>query len=90
MNKILSWLKFNEAISGTLDIIPRGPGSPDEHIDYMDAKTLIYIESEDKYYTQDDYITLYNDYLKIGGKPLNGFNEENLKVILAKLNEHIN
>jgi hypothetical protein len=38
-------------------------------------------------YTLDDYNQLYQDYLKAGGGPLNGFTKENLDKIIVSLQE---
>ena len=44
---------------------------------------VIYSEITSKIYTYDDYMEVYGDYLKRGGKPLHGFNQENLTTVLT-------
>jgi len=48
---------------------------------------VIYSEIDSKIYTYDDYQQTYQDYLKKGGKPLQGFNQENLTTVLTFKNE---
>lgn len=48
-----------------------------------DDTEVIYSEIDSKIYTYDDYQEIYQDYLKRGGKPLHGFNVENLTTILT-------
>jgi len=47
---------------------------------------VIYSDLFGKAVTYDDYQNLYNDYLKKGGSPLQGFNLENLDKVLGVLN----
>lgn len=74
-----------EAISGT-ELIGRsfGPGSPDSSIpntiNYND--TSVILASDNQFYTIDEYTDLYQNYLKNGGNPLDGFNRENIDIIL--------
>jgi len=51
-----------------------------------DDTEVIYSEIDSKIYTYDDYQQLYQDYLKKGGKPLQGFNIENLNFVINYLN----
>lgn len=44
---------------------------------------VIYSEITSRLYTYDDYMEIYGDYLKRGGKPLQGFNQENLTKVLT-------
>lgn len=44
---------------------------------------VILSDIDNKFYTEDDYQYLYNEYLKKGGKPLTGFSKENLELILT-------
>jgi hypothetical protein len=86
LNKIKSYKNFiREAISGTYDISPLGPGMPRQEL-ILPHGTLkdriIWIERLDKFFTQDDWYEIYNNYLKMGGKPLFGFNHENLEKVL--------
>ena len=47
--------------------------------------SFIQCDVDDKLYCEDDYVTLYIDYLKKGGRPLNGFNKENLNTVIEIL-----
>ena len=40
-----------------------------------------------KFYTEDEFNNLYNEYLKFGGKPLMGFTKENIDFMLDFLQE---
>ena len=51
-----------------------------------DDTDVIYSEITSNIYTYNDYQQLYQDYLKKGGKPLFGFNQENLDIVLSALN----
>lgn len=78
---------INEAISGTELVGPIGPsygetGLQNKTINSHDTN-VIYSDLDDKFYTEDDYNQLYNDYLKNGGKPLTGFSKENIDTILS-------
>lgn len=48
---------------------------------------IILSDIDNKFYTQDDYENLHNEYLKKGGKPLSGFSKENIELILTKINQ---
>lgn len=72
---IKNWSQFNE-ISGTELVGAVGPA-------YGDTKTknktisnfdtdVIYSDVDGRFYTIDDYNTLYNEYIKKMGKPLAG------------------
>jgi hypothetical protein len=83
IKKFKQWL--NEAISGTYDIAPFGPGFPRQELKVTSGfpNQIIFIEKTGEFYTKDDYDQLYLDYLKIGGKPLdNEFNKENLETVI--------
>lgn len=85
-NKILNFKKFLEAVSGTFDISPMGPGMPRQELGYKPSEydtKVIFTEITDKIYSYDDYIELYNLYLENGGEPLHGFNKENLEKVLT-------
>ena len=63
-----------------------GPNYPEQELrNTIDQRStdVIYSDIDSKIYTYDDYQQLYQDYLKIGGKPLQGFNQENLTTILT-------
>lgn len=86
--EIKRFKKFNEEISGT-EMVGKytGPNYPEQdntnstigsrHTD------ILYSPISSKLYTYDDYQDIYQNYLKLGGKPLNGFTEENLTTILT-------
>lgn len=85
--------QMHEAISGTEIPVPVngkgsyfGPAYGDTEspntIDSHDTK-VIYSQMDGKFYTEDDYNDLYQDYLKKGGKPLQGFSIENIETILS-------
>jgi hypothetical protein len=48
---------------------------------------VIFSDIDNKIYTLDDYNQLYQDYLKVGGSPLNGFTKENLEKVIVSLQE---
>ena len=88
MNKIKKFQEFNEAISGTFDVMPYGPGFPRPDFPTTLAQsntTVLFSNITQEFYTENDYQELYQDYLKKGGKPLQGFNLQNLELILSKL-----
>ena len=77
---------IKEEISGTELVGPVGPAYGETRlqnktIDSSDTN-VIYSDLDGKIYTEDDYNNLYNDYLKVGGKPLHGFTNENIDIIL--------
>jgi hypothetical protein len=83
--KILRYQQFLEAISGTTDMSPLGPGFPRPNISNTISKSetnVIYDDISEEIYTEDQYETMYIDYLKNGGNPLFGFNKENLQTVL--------
>lgn len=73
-------------VSGTELVGPVGPAYGETGIQ---NKTLtgsdtavIYCDLDGKFYTRDEYNELYIDYLKNGGKPLQGFSLKNIETIL--------
>jgi len=48
--------------------------------------TTVILASDNKFYAEDDYNDMYQDYLKKGGKPLDGFSLENIDIILQFTN----
>jgi len=94
MNSRLRIKKFNqfisEAISGTYDISPLGPNMPRQEL-RLPAGTLqdqvVWLDGYDKFYTRYDFEELYNEYLKVGGRPLFEFSKQNLQIILQFLEE---
>ena len=49
--------------------------------------SVLYSDLDGNFYTMDEYNQLYQDYLKSGGGPLNGFNKENLERMIIFLQE---
>jgi hypothetical protein len=89
--KIRNFKSFLEAISGmelpsTKDLVNYGQedNSPMKKLGISD---VVYSDLFGKAVTYDDYQNLYNDYLKKGGTPLQGFNLENLDKVLGVLND---
>lgn len=88
--KIKKFKQYSESISGTELIGHMGPNygewiSPNT-ISSSDTN-LIHSDIDDKFYNEDDYNEIYNEYLKKGGKPIQGgFNRENLNGIIHFLN----
>lgn len=85
---IKKWREFNEA-SGTEELISLGPASNRTQqqitLDRGDTE-MVYTELTDKVYSFDEYEQLYNDFLKVGGRPLFGFNRTNLDEVILTLN----
>lgn len=86
---IKKFKQFLEAISGTIDTMPFGPGFPRQQLGNTITKKDTEVIASDitgELYTYDDFNQLYEDYLKKGRKPLEGgFNKENLEIILTEL-----
>jgi len=84
--RIKTYQKFLEAISGTIDTAPWGVGMPRQQLPntITSADTnVVYDETTDKFYSEDEYYDLYNEYIEKGGKPLSGgLNKENLQKVL--------
>ncbi len=88
MTKIKNFNEFNEAISGTLDTMPFGPGFPRAEFPATIGRastTVLFSPTTEEFYTENDYQDLYQDYLKKVGKPLVGFNIQNLETVLSAL-----
>lgn len=85
---IKKYKEFLESISGTMDTMPFGPGMPRQELPNTltsnNTETL-FSETTGNFYTYDDYTTMYMEYLGKGGKPLEGFNIENLEDVLMIL-----
>ena len=83
--KIKKWKEYNESISG-LELVGQhmGPNYPEQDlpVTLSQSNTQVAEGIDGNIYTYDDYETLYQDYLKSGGKPLDGFTKENLDIIL--------
>ena len=79
--------EFNESISGTEFVGSFGPNYGDTKIKNKTISSndtsVIYSDLTGEIYTHDDYNSIYQEYLKIGGEPLHGFNRENLDIILT-------
>lgn len=78
---------IKEELSGTEFIGPVGPAYGDTKLQNKTINShdtnVVYSDLDDKFYTEDEYNELYNNYLKDGGKPLNGFSKENIDTILS-------
>jgi hypothetical protein len=88
---IKSFKQFNEEISGTELVGPVGPaygetGLQNKTVTFHDTNVIL-SELDNKFYTIDEYNNLYSDYLKVGGKPLDGFNRENLDTVISFMND---
>ena len=86
---IKNFYTFCESISGTELVGHVGPNYGDQKLPItLTSKdtALIYSEIDDKFYNQEDYQQLYNNYLKNGGSPLFGFNIDNINIILSSQN----
>ena len=86
--RIKKYNKFVEAISGTFDVMPMGPGMDRQKLGVtMTSKDTDCIASDitGKIYTTNDYNDLYEEYLKKHpDKPLQGgFTKENLDKVLS-------
>lgn len=84
---IKSFKQFNEEISGTELIGPIGPaygetGLQNKTVTFHDTNVIL-SELDNRFYTIDEYNNIYSDYLKVGGKPLDGFNRENLDTVIS-------
>ena len=84
---IKSFKQFNEEISGTELVGPIGPaygetGLQNKTVTFHDTNVIL-SELDNRFYTIDEYNNIYSDYLKVGGKPLDGFNRENLDIVIS-------
>ncbi len=77
---------INEEVSGTELVGPVGPAYGETRLQNKTVTShdtnVIYCDLDSKFYTIDDYNNIYQDYLKKGGKPLDGFSLENIISIL--------
>lgn len=93
--KIKNFKEFNESISGTEITVPFGPAYGRQVLRTTLDKTDTKILKADGFhnpdaknpllddiYSMEEYSRLYNLYLKMGGKVLNGNLSENLPIIL--------
>lgn len=83
---IKKFKQFNEEISGTELVGPIGPGFGETRLQNKTINShdtnVIFSDIDNKFYTIDEYNELYNNYLKSGGQPLDGFSIENINIIL--------
>lgn len=82
---IKNWKRFNEELSGTELVGPVGPAYGETSIrnkTISSHQTTIIEGIDGNLYTEDQWISLYNEYLKLGGSPLNGFTKENIDLAL--------
>jgi hypothetical protein len=88
--RIKNFKLFSEAISGTEMIGSMGPNYGEaigpKTITSSDTDT-VYSELKDKIFSRDEYEDLYHKYLAKGGKPLHGFNSDNLEEVLLVLSK---
>lgn len=82
--------KFNDfilEISGTELVGPVGPAYGETRLQNKTVSdrhtTVIYSDLDGVIYTIDMYQDLYQNYLKKGGNPLDGFSKENIDLILS-------
>ncbi len=88
--RIKSFNQFiNEEISGTEMVGPVGPAYGETRIQNKTISdkytTVIFSDIDGKFYSIDDYQDLYQNYLKSGGSPLDGFSKKNIDRILSTL-----
>jgi len=85
--KIYNFKEFcNEEVGGVELVGHMGPNYGEEDNDAMIGPTptdVIRSEITGKIYTQDEYQSLYHEYLTNGGTPLFGFNINNLEKVLT-------
>jgi len=79
---------IKEEVSGTELVGPIGPGYGETGLQNKTMNThdtkVIFCDIDSKFYTIDDYNNIYSEYLKNGGKPLDGFSLENIIEIISK------
>jgi len=77
---------INEEVNGTEMVGPVGPAYGETRLQNKTVTShdtnVIYCDIDSKFYTIDDYNNIYQDYLKRGGKPLDGFSLDNIIEIL--------
>lgn len=85
--RIKKYIQFINEVSGTELVGHMGPNYPDSvTTPFKNDNSVIYCKIDSKLYTIDDYQNMYQDYLKNGGAPLDGFSEENLNTVILNLN----
>ena len=84
--RLYTFKKFNE-VNGTELVGHMGPAYGDTKLTNTTINkndtTVIFSDLDGNFYTQDEYYQLYNNYLKEGGSPLEGFTKENIDKILT-------
>lgn len=79
----------SESISGTELVGPVGPSYGETRLQNKTLTSLdtdvILCELDGNFYTRDEYNDVYQEYLKSSGKPLSGFNKENLDIVIDYL-----
>jgi hypothetical protein len=68
-----------------------GPGYPEQElaVTLSTSDTEVLMAFDGNMYTYDDYQSLYQDYLKKGGNPLQGFSKENLNTVIKKISNNL-
>jgi hypothetical protein len=78
---------IKEEVSGTELVGPMGPGYGETGLQNKTITShdtnVIFCDLDSKFYTIDDYNNIYQEYLKKGGKPLDGFSLENIIKIIS-------
>jgi hypothetical protein len=81
---------IKEEVSGTELVGPVGPAYGETRLQNKTISSsdtnVIFCDLDSKFYTEDDYNELYNNYLKDGGKPIPNpsFSLKNIERILSK------
>ena len=87
MTKIKKFKQFNEEVNGAELVGNIGPGYGETGLQNKTITShdtnVIFCDLDSKFYTIDDYNNIYEEYLKKGGKPLDGFSKENINIILS-------
>jgi hypothetical protein len=78
---------IKEEVSGTELVGPMGPGYGETGLQNKTVTShdtnVIFCDLDSKFYTIDDYNNIYQEYLKKGGNPLDGFSLENIIKIIS-------
>lgn len=78
---------FINEVSGTELVGAIGPAYGDTTLPNKTLQNrhtnIIYSDLDGKFYTIDEYQDLYQNWLKNGGKPLDGFTKDNIDTILS-------
>jgi len=81
---------IKEELSGTELVGPVGPNYGETRLQNKTINSndtdVIFCDIDNKFYNIDDYIELYNNYLKSGGQPIQNseFSLANIELILSK------